>query len=175
MSDPFIGEIRMFAGNYAPESWALCDGSLLSIAAHDALFSLIGTTYGGDGQSNFALPDLRGRLPMGQGTGPSLTPRTMGEHFGTETVTLTERELPAHNHVFTATTTAATGANPDGNLFADTGNDTLYVPDPPSPDLKTMNAKTVANAGTSQPHDNIMPSVAMNYIICLNGIYPSRN
>lgn len=179
MSDPYIAEIRMFAGTFAPLNWAFCDGRLVSISEYDALFALIGTTYGGDGQNNFALPDLRGRLPVGQGTGPGLTPRTIGDQFGTDTVTLGEQQMPSHSHQFSAITAAATSPSPEGTLFADTSGDTLgdkpYVPAPDSPKLKNMSAKTAAVAGDSQPHDNIMPSVAINYIICLYGIYPPRN
>lgn len=175
MSDPFIGEIRIFAGNFAPADWSFCNGSLLSINEYDALFSLIGTTYGGDGQSTFALPDLRGRLPMGQGAGPGLTPRTMGQQFGTETVTLIGQQLPAHSHNFAATTVAVETGSPAGGLFGDTEADVFYVSAPDNPELKTMSAKTVTSAGASQPHNNIMSSVGMNYIICLNGIYPPRN
>lgn len=173
MSDPYLGEIRLFAGTFAPLEWAFCNGSLLSIAKNDALFALIGTTYGGDGQTTFALPDLRGRLPVGQGTGQNLTPRILGERFGTEAVTLNEQQLPAHNHALTATTAAGASASPEGGQFADAGEDRLYVPAPDKPEPKTLNANTVAGAGGSQPHDNIMPSVAMNYIVSLAGIFPS--
>lgn len=179
MSDPFVGEIRMFAGNFVPLNWAFCDGRVLSIAENDALFSLIGTTYGGDGQTTFALPDLRGRLPVGQGVGPGMTPRTMGDQFGTETVTLTQQQIASHSHQLVVTTAAATSDSPEGNVFADTSGDTLgdkpYVPTPDNPDLKSMSAKTVTVTGGNQPHNNIMPSVGMNYIICLYGVYPSRN
>jgi microcystin-dependent protein len=175
MSDPFLGEVRMFAGNFAPAGWKFCDGSLLPINQYDALFSLIGTTYGGDGQSTFALPDLRGRLPVGQGTGPGLSPRTIGEQYGTETVTLLSQQMPSHSHTFIATAGAAAAPNPQNALFANTGGDNMYVPSPVSPQPKAMSQQTVMNAGGSQPHNNIMRSVGMNYIICLEGIYPSRN
>lgn len=175
MSDPFLGEIRMFAGNFAPEDWAFCDGALLSIAENDALFSLIGITYGGDGSTTFALPDLRGRLPVGQGTGPGLKPRTIGAPFGTDTVTLTAQQLPAHSHGFVATTAIGASSKPGNNLFADTGNDDIYAPAPENPPFKTMNQQTVRNDGEGTAHDNHMPSLAMNYIICLAGIYPSRS
>lgn len=165
----------MFAGNFAPANWALCNGQLLPIAQYDTLFALIGTVYGGDGQTSFALPDLRGRVPVGQGTGPGLTPRTIGERFGADTVMLTTQQLPNHTHNFFATTAAGEGISPANNLFANTGGDVIYVPSPTGPELKTMDPKTVTNVGGSQPHDNIMPSVAMNYIICLFGIFPSRN
>jgi microcystin-dependent protein len=174
VSDPFIGEIRMFAGNFAPVGWHLCDGTQLAISTNDALYSLIGTTYGGDGVSTFALPDLRGRLPVGQGNGPGLTPRTMGESYGVETVTLTAQQMPAHSHMFFATTAAGTVPSPVDKLFANSGGDNIYVEAPNNPQFQTMNQNTVGAAGNSQPHDNIMPSVGMNYIICLEGIYPSQ-
>lgn len=175
MSDPFIGEIRMFAGNFAPVNWAFCDGTLLSISDNDALFSLIGTTYGGDGQTTFALPDLRGRLPVGQGAGPGLTPRTVGQQFGTDTVTLTAQQLPAHSHGFVATTASGTSPNPRDNLFANSGEDVIYAPPPDNPPYETMNQQTVRNDGGGTAHDNHMPSTAMSYIICLSGIFPSRS
>lgn len=175
MSDPYLGEIRMFAGNFAPEGWALCDGALLSIAENDALFSLIGLTYGGDGTTTFALPDLRGRLPVGQGAGPGLTPRRTGEQFGTDTVTLTAQQLPAHGHEFVATTAIGTSASPENTLFADTGNDEIYAPAPENPPFKTMNQQTVRNDGGGASHDNHMPSLAMIYIICLAGIFPPKS
>jgi microcystin-dependent protein len=175
VSDPFIGEIRMFAGNFAPLGWNFCDGTLLPIAQNDALFNLIGTSYGGDGVSNFAVPDLRGRLPVGQGAGPGLSPRTLGDQYGTETVTLTAQQMPGHSHTFVATTAAAASANPQNALFANTGGDNLYVPAPASPQPKVMSQQMVMNAGSSQPHNNIMLSTGMNYIICLEGIYPPQS
>lgn len=174
MSEAYIGEVRLFAGNYAPVGWAFCDGRLLAIGDNDALFSLIGTTYGGDGQTTFALPDLRGRLPMGQGAGSGLTPRRMGEQLGTENVSLIEQQLPAHSHNFVASTAAAESSSPENALLGDTEGDVFYV-ESTSPDLQTMDSKAVANAGDSQPHTNIMPSLAMNYIISLVGVYPSRS
>jgi microcystin-dependent protein len=175
VSDPYLGEIRMFAGNWAPLGWNLCDGTLLPISQNDALFNLIGTTYGGDGQSTFAVPDLRGRVPVGQGNGPGLSQRTLGEQYGTETVTLTSQQMPAHSHAFIATTAAATVPSPQNALFANTGTDNLYLASPASPQLKALSQQTVMNAGTSQPHDNLMRSVGMNYIICLEGIYPPQS
>lgn len=175
MSDPYVGEIRMFAGNFAPASWAFCNGQLMSISENEALFHLIGTTYGGDGQSTFALPDLRGRLPVGQGAAPGLTPRGMGQKFGTETVTLTQQQIPTHKHNFVATTETADSASPNNALLGDTAGDVFYVNSATSPEPKAMSASTVGDAGGNQPHSNIMPSIAMNYIICLFGIFPSRN
>jgi microcystin-dependent protein len=175
MSDPFLGEVRLFAGNFAPLGWNFCDGRLLPIAQNDALYSLIGTTYGGDGQTTFAVPDLRGRLPVGQGTGPGLSARTMGEQYGVEAVTLTSQQMASHSHVFVATAGAAASENPQTALFANTGGDKLYVPNPTDPQPKALGQQAVVNAGGSQPHNNIMRSVGMNYIICLEGIYPPQN
>jgi microcystin-dependent protein len=174
MSEPFLGEVRLFAGNFAPVGWNFCDGTLLPISDNDALFNLLGTTYGGDGVSTFAVPDLRGRVPMGQGNGPGLSPRTIGESFGVETVTLTTQQIPTHNHFLMASTVAAASPNPGGALFANVGQDTLYVTAPASPQPQALNPQTVMNAGGSQPHNNIMSSVGMNYIIALEGIYPSQ-
>jgi microcystin-dependent protein len=174
MSEPFLGEVRLFAGNFAPVGWNFCDGTLLPIATYDALFNLLGTTYGGDGVTNFAVPDLRGRVPMGQGSGPGLSPRTIGQSFGAETITLTAQQIPTHNHSFVASTVAASSPNPGAALFANVGQDTLYVTSPSSPQPKALSQQTVVNAGGSQPHNNIMSSVGMNYIIALEGIYPSQ-
>lgn len=174
--DSFIGDIRLFAGTYAPKGWMLCNGALLSISEYDTLFALIGTTYGGDGQNTFALPDLRGRVPVGQGAGPGLSDRVLSQTYGSETVTLLATQLPQHSHAFNATTAAATSAQPAGMLFAQTGVDNLYGPLPGNdPQPQTMAASTVAPAGGNLPHDNIMPSMALNYIIALEGIFPSRN
>ena len=169
MSDPYLGEIRLFAGNFAPVNWALCQGQLLSIAENDALYNLIGTTYGGDGQSIFALPDLRGRVPVHQGQGPGLSQRTMGALVGTESVTLTTGQLPAHTHPLHATTAAATITTPAGALLATTTADSYG----PGPATTPMAAGAVGPAGGAQPHDNMAPTLTVNYIISLVGIYPS--
>jgi microcystin-dependent protein len=175
MSEPFLGEIRLFAGNFAPVGWNFCDGTLLPISENDALFNLIGTTYGGDGVSTFAVPDFRGRVAVGQGAGPGLTPRTMGESYGTETVTLTTQQIPTHSHSFLTTTGAASNPSAAAALFANTGGDNLYVQNPSSPQPQALGQQAVMNAGQSQPHNNIMSSVGMNYIIATEGIYPSQN
>jgi microcystin-dependent protein len=175
VSDPYLGEVRLFAGNFAPVGWHLCDGMLLAIAENDALFNLIGTTYGGDGISTFAVPDLRSRVPVGQGNGPGLSARTLGDQYGTESVTLTTQQIPAHSHAFVATAGAATVPNPQNALFANTGGDNLYVPSPNNPEPKALSQQTVTTTGGSQPHNNIMRSVGMNYIICLEGIYPPQS
>lgn len=170
MSEAYVGEIRVFAGNYAPQGWALCDGSLLSIAQNEVLFSLLGTTYGGDGQTTFALPDLRGRLPIGMGQGPGLTMRTIGESTGVETVTLTTSQLPPHTHAFAAGATASSNAPQDKVPAAVTGFN-LYSDSATS--MQPLAAGTVHPMGSGQAHDNMMPSIALSFIICLNGIYPS--
>ena len=170
MSDPFIGEIRMFGGNFAPLGWALCHGQLVTISDNDALFSLIGTTYGGDGRTTFGLPDLRGRLPMHQGTGPGLSPRSIGQSFGEERVTLTAAQMPAHAHPLAATG-AATLSSPRGTRYGDTGANATYLDTAPT---STFASAAHVSAGGSLPHDNLMPSLCVNFIIALFGIYPTR-
>ena len=173
--DPFIGEIIMFGGNFAPRGWALCDGQLLDIASHSALFSILGTTYGGDGRTTFGLPDLRGRVPMHAGNGPGLTPRNLGQKFGAENVQLSTQEMPSHNHVASmhAESTAAGTANPQGNMLA--GG--VFYAAPVAADNRTMAAESIVvnNTGGSQPHNNIQPVQVVNYIIALVGTFPSRS
>lgn len=172
----YIGEIRLFAGNYAPREWVLCNGALLSINENTALFALIGTQYGGDGVNTFAVPDLRGRVPVGQGAGPHLTSRVMAEQYGSERVTVNSTQLPQHTHTLNATAATGTSARPEGMLIAQTGTDNLYGPLPAEdPQPQTMATDAVSPTGGNQPHDNIMPSVAINYIIAVSGIFPSRN
>lgn len=174
--ESFIGDIRLFAGTFAPRGWLLCNGALLSISQYDTLFALIGTTYGGDGQTTFAVPDLRGRVPVGQGTGLGLTPRVMGQVYGSENVTLLTSQMPQHTHTLNATTAAATSAQPGGRLFAQTSADKVYGPPPATGPLpQTMAGNAVSVAGGSQPHTNIMPSMAINYIMAFEGVFPSRN
>ncbi|MAE65355.1 MAG: phage tail protein [Phycisphaeraceae bacterium] len=170
MSDPFVGEIRMFAGNFAPRSWAFCDGQLLSINQNDALFSLLGTIYGGDGRTTFGLPDLRGRVPIHQGSGAGLTPRQIGSRSGQETVTLGQNQLPSHTHPWQAANIAATSTQPVGNAPAIAQGD-VYTSDITA---LNMSGSAIANAGGSQPHVNMMPFLAIHFIIALVGIYPSR-
>lgn len=167
--EPFIGQIMLFAGNFAPQGWALCDGQLLSIAQNSALFSILGTTYGGDGITNFALPDLRGRVPIHAGTGPGLTPRTLGEQGGTENVTLTQDELPAHAHALLANDIAATERSPGGNVLAQS---VIYTN--PSRNPTPLNAAAIGSTGSSQPHENVQPFTCITFIIALQGIYPVR-
>ena len=172
MSNPYIGEIRLFAGNFAPVGFAFCNGQLLAISENSALFALIGTIYGGDGQTTFALPDLRGRLPMHQGTGPGLTTRVIGQQFGTETVTLTTAQIPAHSHPVLCSS-APSSAGPAGAFWAQTTGVSGFGPS--SSANTTMNAATITTSGGSQPHENLMPLLAVNFIISLFGVFPSRN
>lgn len=169
MSEPFIAQITLFAGNFAPRGWALCNGQILPIAQNTALFSLLGTTYGGNGQTTFALPDLRGRVPVHPGQGPGLSPVGLGEVGGTETVTLTVNEMPLHNHGIAASNLAATASRPGGDVPAAGGS---YAG---SSDGTTMNPAMVLGAGGSQPHQNRQPYLGLNFIIALEGIFPSRN
>lgn len=170
--DPYIGEIRMFAGNFAPTAWAFCDGSILQISQYDTLFALIGTTYGGDGVNTFALPDLRGRLPIHQGTGPGLSFRSLAEAGGVETVTLLPGEMPAHTHALVASTSTATQTTPAGNVLAQPASGQLYLADTPT---VSLNPASVGSAGGNQPHDNLGPFLCINFIIALYGIFPPRN
>lgn len=178
MSDGFIGEIRMFAGNFAPRSWAFCDGQLLAVSQNDALFSLLGTTYGGDGRTTFALPDLRGRVPVHKGTGPGLTFRNLGSSGGAEEVTLTTGQLPTHSHDdagLRATGNPADTSDPTGNSL---GLASIYSSAPPDVGLSAGSVLADSNtgpAGSSQAHTNMPPFQAVNFIICLFGIYPSRS
>ncbi|AQZ93700.1 phage tail protein [Halopseudomonas phragmitis] len=167
MSTPYIGEIRMFGGNFAPAGWHLCDGSLLPISEYDALFTLIGTTYGGDRQNTFALPDLRGRIPVHMGNG-----KVLGQMLGSETVTLTAAQMPSHSHSLLASGSLATGTNPQGNVLARTAADIdIYRSSGP---YQTLAQSTVSSVGGSQPHENMMPFLAVNFIISLFGIFPSQ-
>lgn len=167
MSSPFIGEIRLFAGNFAPAGWAFCDGSLMAIAENDALFNLIGTTYGGDGQSTFALPDLRGRVPIHQGSG-----FVLGQVAGEETVTLNLQQIPSHSHLALCRAGPSNSPNPAGNFW---GASSALQYTAPGGSLSPMASAAVPTAGGSQPHDNMMPFLAINYIISLFGIFPSQN
>ncbi len=179
--DPVMAQVIMFAGNFAPRDWAYCDGSLQSIAENSALFSLLGTTYGGDGQNTFALPDFRGRVAVGTGAGSGRNPRTLGEMGGSETVTLTTGNLPAHNHPATATVqvgvtnVTANSDDPDGSLLTTTGA-AFYATGAGSGHLGGVTASASTGlTGNNQPVGIMSPYLAMNYIICLYGIYPSRN
>ncbi len=172
MSEPFVGEIRMFAGNFAPRSWAFCDGQLLAVSGNDALFSLLGTIYGGDGRTTFGLPDMRGRIPIHTGTGPGLTPRALGSKAGAEEHTLTTDQLPPHSHAWRGYSGAAQGQTPVGaSVAAPAAN--LY--DNMDDNLGSMRGSMVTATGGSQQHANMMPVTCISFIIALFGIYPSRN
>jgi microcystin-dependent protein len=172
MSSPFIGEIRMFGGSFAPAGWAFCAGQLLPISENDALFTLIGTTYGGDGQSTFGLPDLQGRVPVHMGQGPGLTQsHQIGEKHGVESVTLTANQMPVHNHAMLASLNAGTTTNAVNNLLSADPSNQLYTQDVASVAMAPTIGSTV---GGSQPHDNLQPYIAISYIISLFGIFPSQ-
>lgn len=172
--EPFVGEIRMFAGNFAPRGWAFCDGQLLAISSNDALFSLIGTTYGGDGRTTFALPDFRGRLPVQHGQGPGLSNVRLGEKFGQENVVLNTTNLPAHTHPVYGVVVAGSAATPSNNYPANTNSsDPEYATSGTS---VQMNTGVVGDNVTSNTAiNNRQPSVGIHYIIALVGIYPSRS
>lgn len=167
MSSPFIGEIRMFGGNFAPAGWAFCNGALLPISENDALFTLIGTTYGGDGQSTFALPDLQSRVPVHVGPGFAL-----GQSGGTESVTLTTSQIPAHSHVPQANANVGSQVSPQGGLWA-SSNPSLNQYSNVAPTLN-MDPGAIGQTGGSQPHDNMVPFLAVNFILSLFGVFPSQ-
>ncbi len=171
MSEPFVGEIRMFAGNFAPRGWAFCDGQLLAVSQNDALFSLLGTIYGGDGRTTFGLPDLRGRLPIHAGHGPGLTERRLGAKGGAENVTLTVNQMPTHEHRFQAAATTASSRDPVGNVPAEATFDAYSEDLSPFP----LSNQAISNVGGSRSHTNLMPFLCVHFIIALVGIYPSRH
>lgn len=176
MSTPFVGEIRLFSFSRVPRGWFSCDGSLQPIAESEVLFALLGTTYGGDGQSTFGLPDLRGRVPLHNGRGPGLTPRVIGESGGSESVTLVAGQLPAHTHLLGATGTAASATTPAATLcLGGISPDTMYVSDLSGATPLAMAAASVTSAGGSQPHDNLMPTLTVQYCIAWAGVFPSQN
>src|SRR2546423_1628177 len=166
MAQPYVGEIRMFAGNFAPAGWMFCEGQLLPISEYETLFNLIGTTYGGDGQSTFALPDLRGRVPIHQGNGFILA-----ETGGAEEITLTVQQIPAHTHALLATNKVGTQVNPGGNLLANSQGPQPYIQENPD---GSLNAAAVSPVGGSQPHTNFQPYLCVDFIISLFGIFPSQ-
>ena len=172
MAQPYIGEIKMFGGNFAIQGYAFCNGQLMAISQNDALFSLIGTTYGGDGQQTFGLPDLRGRIPLHVGTGPGLSPRTLGQASGSETVTLTTPQIASHNHSLVATSSNGTTGSPQGNIVA---APSVGIPYNTSPPDNQLGNQSINNTGGSQSHNNVMPFQCVTYIIALYGIYPSPN
>jgi microcystin-dependent protein len=165
MAQPYVGEIRIFAGNFPPNGWMFCDGQQLAISENETLFQLIGTTYGGDGQSTFNLPDLRGRIPVHQGPGFILA-----QAAGVEEVTLTTQQIPVHNHAFIASTNNATTANAQTNILAQTPSYTPYIVSNPN---TALNAVSISPDGGSQPHTNFQPYLCVDFIISLFGIFPS--
>ena len=171
MSDPFVAEIRMFAGNFAPTGWATCDGQLLPISQNTALFSLLGTFYGGDGKSTFALPDLQDSAPMHQGQGNGLTDRFLGEQSGTPFVTLLVSEMPAHAHNAVGKTSLGNLQSPDGATWAGSNNAKQYVSTAPN---TPMSPFALAPAGSSLPHNNLAPFLVVTFIIAMQGVFPPR-
>jgi microcystin-dependent protein len=175
MAEPFIGQIIMSGFNFAPRGYATCDGQILSIAQNTALFSLLGTTFGGNGQTTFALPDLRGRVPIHQGQGPGLTNRTMGEQAGEENHTLISTEMPMHNHLFSTNNVAGAVGTPNGNFLAASSDPSVSSFYRPTSDGSTLNPQSIGLAGGNQPHNNMQPYLVINFSIALEGIFPSRN
>jgi microcystin-dependent protein len=172
MAQPYVGEIRMFAGNFAPAGWQFCDGSLLPISENETLFQLIGTTYGGDGQSTFAVPDLRGRVPVHQGTlSGSGTTFSLAQSGGVESVTLTLNQLPAHTHAFVASQNQAGTTNPPANVVGQIPGGSIYIEDDATVALAPG---TIGTVGGSQPHDNFQPYLCISFILSLFGIFPSQ-
>ena len=177
MAEPFVGETRIFAGNYVPEGWKACDGSLLSISENELLYAVIGTTYGGNGQSNFAVPNLNNRIPVGQGAGPGLTLRTIGQQFGQEAVTLTTAQLPMHQHALRASSAPATQVTPGPDLALATTPVDFYCAEQTQGNPTTVNPMgpyVLSTSGAAQPHENRMPTMTLQYMIALNGLYPSQ-
>lgn len=177
MSNPFVGEIRLFGGNFAPVNWQFCDGRLLSISEFSTLYNLIGTTYGGDGVQTFGLPDLRSRVPIHWGTGLGLSTYVIGQQSGVETVTLTQQQLPQHTHSWPVSTASAGGKLPIGQQLG-VASVNAYQSALPAAALYESSgggAQALTNVGGSQPHDNLMPYLAVTYIISLFGVYPSQN
>jgi microcystin-dependent protein len=173
MADPFVAEIRIFPFNFAPKGWAFCDGQLLPLSQNTALFSLLGTTYGGNGKSTFALPDLQGRSPMHPGQGPGLSLHDLGETGGSETVTLLESEIPVHAHIMRGSTDdAALQAPSPQRTFGRSGNGSAYQLS--NANLTQLAAEALAPAGGDQPHNNLMPYLTLNFCIALQGVFPPR-
>jgi microcystin-dependent protein len=179
--ETYIGQVRMFAGNYAPSNWLICDGSILQISQYDVLFSLLGTTYGGDGSTTFGIPDLRGRMVVGQGTGPSRTPRVLGQMAGSESVSLTAANIPVHSHPVSVSTSPSNTASATNNYLGapiDTSTPSTkvlnYLPNTfATKTIVPLDSATIGIAGGSTSHENRMPFVCISYIIATNGLYPS--
>jgi microcystin-dependent protein len=171
VANPFVAEIRIFGFNFAPKGWAFCDGQIMPISQNTALFSLLGTTYGGDGKSNFALPNLQGSVPMHPGQGPGLSLHNLGETGGSDTVTLLESEMPTHSHTMTASGQDATVNGPSGQLVANGIGVGMYAA--PGP-LVALDVQAVAVNGGDRPHNNLQPYLTLNYCVALQGVYPPR-
>jgi microcystin-dependent protein len=169
MAQPYVGEIRMFAGNFAPAGWMFCEGQLLPISEYETLFNLIGTTYGGDGQSTFALPDLRGRTPIHFGNG-----FTLAETVGVETVTLTVAQIPAHTHAFLSSQNVASDVNPSSSVVPGVANASTITPYGTDAPTTALSASSVSSVGGSQPHENFQPYLCVDFILSLFGIFPSQ-
>jgi len=172
MADPFVAEIRIFPFNFAAKGWAWCDGQLMPLSQNTALFSLLGTTYGGDGKSNFALPDLRGRAPMHPGNGPGLSPRNLGDSAGTGFVTLAESEIPAHVHSVSGSNGPANLQAPAADRVLGRANNNVYLDNPAN--LVAMAPQALAPAGGDQPHNNMQPFLTLYFNIALQGVFPPR-
>jgi microcystin-dependent protein len=171
MPEPYIGEIRMFAGNFPPNGWMFCEGQTLPIAENDALFILIGTTYGGDGQETFNLPNLASRVPIHMGTGPDGTTYQLGEQAGTEQETLTVQQIPTHSHPMLASSNPASSQSPTSNVIGKSTQVDLFINSQPT---DAMNSQAISPAGGSQPHENTQPFLCINFIISLFGVFPSQ-
>ncbi len=172
MEQPYVGEVRMFAGNFPPNGWMFCEGQTLPISENEVLFQLIGTTYGGDGEETFNLPNLASRVPMHMGTGPDGTTYQIGEMAGTEQETLSIQQIPSHTHPFVASTSAATSNSPIGNVVrASPSVDVHYSTNPDT----NMNSQAITPRGGSQPHENMQPFLCINFIISLFGVFPSQS
>jgi microcystin-dependent protein len=173
MSSPYIGEIRMFGASFAPAGWAFCDGQLMPISQNDTLFNLIGTTYGGDGQETFALPDLQSRVPVHAGQGPGISQNyQLAETFGSESVTLTTNQIPIHNHAFLCSTSAPAAIDPTNQVIAQSLQIAMFTEDVAN---KQMNPSSLVPQGGSQPHENMSPFLTISFILSLFGIFPTQN
>ncbi len=173
MADPFVAEIRIFPFNFPPKGWAFCDGQLMPLSQNTALFSLLGTMYGGNGKSNFALPDLQGCAPMFWGQGPGLSLHDIGETGGSETVTLLESEIPSHSHALMSNPAPGNRTTPVGNSIARVAGATPYLP-PSGAALVSMSDQALPTAGGDQPHNNLQPYLTLNFCIALQGVFPPR-
>jgi microcystin-dependent protein len=173
MGEPYVGEIRIFAGSFAPAGWAFCAGQLMPISQNDTLFNLIGTTYGGDGQETFGIPDLQGRVPVHQGQGPGISQNyQMGEKDGVESVTITANSMPLHNHAFMASTAVGNSTLPTGNIPGQSAQTTFYALGSP---ITNMFATAISQVGGNQPHENMQPYLVLSFIISLFGVFPTQN